>query len=142
VQKDLEIQVHSLVEVFKTFLPDMVKMKYGKIVIVLTSSIYNAPPKYLTNYLMTKYMLLGLMKGAAVEYAEEGININGIAPNMIETKFLDNIDNRILEINAEKSLIKRNIRIDEVVAGIEYLLSDMSDAMYGATLNLSAGECM
>jgi 3-oxoacyl-[acyl-carrier protein] reductase len=87
-------------------------------------------------------MLLGLMKGAAVEYAEKGININGIAPNMIETKFLDNIDNRILEINAEKSLIKRNIRIDEVVAGIEYLLSDMSGAMYGATLNLSAGECM
>jgi 3-oxoacyl-[acyl-carrier protein] reductase len=82
------------------------------------------------------------MKGAAVEYAGKGININGISPNMIETKFLDNIDKRLIEMNVENSLIKRTIRINEVVAGILFLLSDDSGAMYGANLNLSGGECM
>jgi 3-oxoacyl-[acyl-carrier protein] reductase len=142
VQKDMEIQVHSLVELFRIFLPEMSKRKYGKIVLTLSSIIYNTPPKYLTHYLIVKYALLGLMKGAAVEYAEKGININAISPGMIETKFLENIDTRIPEINAEKSLIKRNIRIEDVVSGIEFLLSDLSNAMHGVNLNLSAGEYM
>jgi 3-oxoacyl-[acyl-carrier protein] reductase len=139
---DLEIQVHSLIEVFKEFLPPMAKAKYGKVVIMLTSAIYNTPPKFMTKYLISKYALLGLMKGAAVEYAEKGVNINGISPNMVATKFLDNIDKRLIEINVERSLIKKAISVNEVVAGIAFLLSDDSRAMYGANLNLSGGECM
>jgi 3-oxoacyl-[acyl-carrier protein] reductase len=142
VLADMEIQIHSLVEIFKEFLPSMAKAGYGKVVVMLTSAVYNTPPKFTAHYLMSKYALLGLMKGAAVEYAEKGININGISPNMIETKFLDNIDKRLIEINMKNSLIKRTISINEVVAGILFLLSDDSSAMYGVNLNLSGGECM
>jgi 3-oxoacyl-[acyl-carrier protein] reductase len=138
----MEIQIHSLMEIFREFLPPMAKATYGKVVIMLTSYVYNTPPKFMTNYLISKYALLGFMKGAAVEYAGKGININGISPNMIETKFLDNIDKRLIEMNVENSLIKRTIRIKEVVAGILFLLSDDCGAMYGVNLNLSGGECM
>jgi 3-oxoacyl-[acyl-carrier protein] reductase len=139
---DIEIQIHSLIEVFKEFLPKMAKNHYGKVVVLLTSAVYNTPPKFLINYLICKYALLGLLKGAAVEYAEKGVNINGISPNMIETKFLDNIDKRLIEMSVEKSFIKRTIHINEVVEGISFLLSDKSSAMYGVNLNLSGGECM
>jgi 3-oxoacyl-[acyl-carrier protein] reductase len=142
IKYDMEIQIHSLTEVFKEFLPRMAKNHYGKVVVLLTSSVYDTPPKFLTNYLICKYALLGLLKGAAVEYAEKGVNINGISPNMIETKFLDNIDKRLIEMSIEKSLIKRTIHISEVVEGISFLLSDKSSAMHGVNLNLSGGECM
>ncbi|MDR2409137.1 MAG: SDR family oxidoreductase [Bacteroidales bacterium] len=142
ISEDMEIHIHSLLEVFKEFLPSMAKINYGKVVVMLASCVYNTPPKFMTNYLISKYALLGLMKGAAVEYAAKGIHINGISPNMMETKFLDNINKRVIEMNKENSLIKRTIRLNEVVAGIEFLLSDKSGAMYGVNLNLSGGECM
>lgn len=142
IQSDLEIQVHSLAEFFKAFLPVMGKNKFGRVVVMLSSYTQGVPPKNLTNYLIVKYALLGLMKGAAKEYESKGICINGISPEMIETKFLSNIDSRIIQMNAEVSSMKRNIKIEEVIAAIEYLMSESAGYMSGINLNMSGGKYM
>lgn len=140
VLRDMEIQVHSLGEIGKYFLPKMGKRGKGKIAIMLTACTVGMPPKFMSQYVLVKYALLGLMKSMAVEFADKGINVNGISPNMMETKFLDNIDSKMIEMNREISTMKRNVRVEEVLPAIHLLLSEGSDYMNGVNLNLTGGD--
>lgn len=140
VLRDMEIQVHSLWEIGKYFLPKMGKRGSGKVAVMLTACTVGMPPKFMSQYVVVKYALLGLMKSMAVEFAEKGVNVNGISPNMMETKFLDNIDSKMIEINRTVSTMKRNVRVEEVLPAIHLLLSEGSDYMNGVNLNLTGGD--
>lgn len=140
VLRDMEIQVHSLGEIGKYFLPKMGKRGKGKVAVMLTACTVGMPPKFMSQYVLVKYALLGLMKSMAVEFADKGVNVNGISPNMMETKFLDNIDGKIIEMNREASTMKRNVRVEEVLPAIHLLLSEGSDYMNGVNLNLTGGD--
>ena len=89
---------------------------------------------------MLKYSLLGLMKSLAVEYDGKKISINALSPSMMETKFLSDIDERIVQINAKNSRFGKNASVKDIVPALEFLLSDASNYMNGANLNLSNGE--
>ena len=52
------------------------------------------------------------------------------------------IDERIVQMTAESSAMKRNIRVDETLSGIVYLLSDEASYINGTNLNLSGGDYM
>lgn len=136
IQKEMQVQVYSLLEVYKTFLPKMAKEKYGKAVTVVTSYTRGLPPKFLTPYITTKYALLGLTKSAAVEYIGKGIQINAVSPDMVETKFLSSIDERIVENTANSRPQGKNLTPQEVVTAIEFLFSD-DNSMFGENLYLN-----
>ncbi len=139
---DLEIQVHSFAEFMKAFLPMMAKQKYGKVVAMLSSVTKGVPPKYLAGYTLTKYALLGLINSLVAEYKEKGITINAVSPTMVETRFLSNIDECIVEMTAVNSGMKRNVKIDEVVGAIEYLMSDKAEYINGLNLPLTGGDIL
>lgn len=139
--RDMEIQVHSIVEILKAFLPKMGKEEiYSKIVFMLTAYTLGNPPQFMTHYVMNKYMLLGLMKSLAAEYQGKKISINGISPSMIETKFLSNIDSRVIEMNSQKSVGRKNAQVEDIVPVIEFLLSQDSNYLNGVNLNVSNGN--
>lgn len=140
ILRDMEIQVHSLGEIAKYFLPKMGKRGSGKVAVMLTACTVGMPPRFMSQYVVVKYALLGLMKSMAVEFADKGVNINGISPNMMETKFLDNIDEKIIEMNRTASIKKRNVKVEEVLPAIHLLLSEGSDYMNGVNLNLTGGD--
>ncbi|MDD6203109.1 MAG: SDR family NAD(P)-dependent oxidoreductase [Lachnospiraceae bacterium] len=142
VKEDMQIQVFSFAEIAKEFLPSMAKKRFGKIVVVLSSVTLGTPPKFMSNYVTVKYALCGYMKGMAAEYADKGININAISPNMMDTKFLKKLDPKIVQLTAEQTMLKRNITVEETVKGIEFLLSDASSYINGINLNLSGGDYM
>lgn len=140
VLNDMEIQVHSLARIAQFFFPKMAKRGSGKVVVMLSAVTLGMPPKFLSQYTVVKYALLGLMKSFAAEYAERGLNINGISPNMIETRFLSEIDERLIELNKENSTLGRNVCVEEVVAAIRFLLSEGAGYMNGVNLNLTGGD--
>ena len=140
---DLNIQVNSVVEILKSFAPLMSRHdERTKVVIMLSSYTISTPPKHMSNYVMIKYCLLGLVKALASEYSGKNININGISPSMIETKFLANIDSRIIEINAGNSVGSRNATVDDIVPAIQFLLSDNSNFINGVNINISNGNVL
>ncbi|MCH5270457.1 MAG: SDR family oxidoreductase [Lachnospiraceae bacterium] len=140
VRNDMEIQVHSLARTAQFFFPKMAKKGSGKVVVMLSACTLGMPPKFLSQYTVVKYALLGLMKSLAGEYAEKGLNINGISPNMIETRFLSEIDERLIELNKESSTLGRNVCVEEAVAAIRFLLSEGAGYMNGVNLNLTGGD--
>ena len=139
---ELEMQksLYAIVDLLKAFLPDMIKFQYGRLVIMLSSVTVNVPPKYLSSYVTTKYALLGLVRSLAVEYGDKGITINGISPEMIETKFLSEIPDFVVEKGALESPLGRNLSVNDVVPMIQYLLSDFAVAINGQNLAITGGR--
>ena len=120
-QIELDTSLRSITMILNEFLPNMVKEHYGKVVIVLSSVTIGEPPKFQSTYVTTKYALLGLMKSLSVEYADKGIIVNAVSPDMIETKFLSELPSLIIEQNAQK---RKNLIIEDVIPVIEELLSN------------------
>lgn len=140
--ESMQIGFFSFARICSEYLPVMAKNKYGKAVVMLSSCTLGNPPKFMSEYMAVKGALLGFMKAAAAEYADKGLNINGISPNMMETKFLSNIDERIVEMSAESTSRKRNITVTETVNGIMWLFSEGASYVNGINLNLSGGDYM
>lgn len=137
VDRDMKIQVFAFAEVMKKYLPIMAKNNYGKIVVMLTAYTIGTPPKNMAGYCTVKYALLGLMKSIASDYGDQGININGVSPGMINTKFIDGIGRKIKEFTAESNPRHRNLEVEDVVPTIKMLLSDSTEFMNGTNINLS-----
>ena len=142
LQQEINVNAGALAILLKFFLPLMAKKKYGRVVAMLTAYTIDVPPKFMSDYIMAKYALLGLVRSAAVEYAGKGITVNGISPNMMETKFLAEVDDLSITMNAENSAMRRNIDVNEVCAAMEYLCSDAAAYINGINLNMSGGDRM
>ena len=137
---DFSIQVLSIIEILKFIIPRMKKEKKGKIVFVLSSVTNGVPPKFWTSYVTSKYALEGLMKSLVAEYSSFNIQINGISPSMIKSKFINNIDERLVEMEIEKHPMKRTIEISEIVDTINYLFESNNKFLTGNNLLLTGGE--
>ena len=138
-QKGFDIQFRPIVALLKEFLPSMAKNKYGKVVFVLRFYTLNAPPKYLTYYIVLKDAVLGFMKSLAVEYADKILNINTVSPSMIETKFLENIPDLMVQQNAVNRPLKRNANVEDIIPTINFLLSGRSAFITGQNLVVAGG---
>lgn len=138
--KSINIQVCSFATILKEFLPVMAKRKcHNKIVIMLTSYVLETPPKFVMEYMIAKSALLGLMRSVAADYVGKAVNINALSPSMIETKFLKNLDERFVQMTAEKSPEGRNAKPEDIVPVIQFLLSDSANYMHGANLSVCNG---
>ncbi|WP_024867381.1 SDR family NAD(P)-dependent oxidoreductase [Butyrivibrio sp. FCS014] len=141
LDKNVRIQVYSFVRILKAFLPGMAKRKeYDKVVAVISSVASGKPPKSMLEYTAVKSMLLGVIKQLAADYEGKKVCINGVSPSMIETKFLSDLDPRLVEMAAEVSPENRNAKPEDIVPAIAFLLSEDSNYMNGVNLNVSNGS--
>ena len=139
-QNEINICLKSIILILNIFLPQMAKLKKGKVVIILSSVVINVPPKALTQYTTIKYALLGLVKSLASEYSNKNIQINAVSPSMIDTKFLDNINEKFVELNAYNHPLKRNANVNEVTPIIKMLISKESNYISGVNIPIAGGS--
>ena len=79
------------------------------------------------------------MRSLAAEYTDKGITVNAVSPDMMETKFLSEIQEIIIRQNAENNPLGRNIRVDDVIGLFQYLLSDGTQAVTGQNIGVTGG---
>lgn len=139
-QLELNISLGSITLILNKFLPKMAFAKKGRVVCMLSSYTFGVPPKAMAQYTTVKYALLGLMKSLASEYAGKKITINCISPSMIETQFLSNINDRIIEITADSHPLKRNATVMDVIPSILMLLSDEAAYINGVNIPIAGGS--
>ena len=138
-ETEIDADVRPIVQILSAFMPAMSKAKYGKVVFMLTSCTINTP-KFKSTYTTAKYALLGLMKSLSAEYAEKGITVNGVSPDMIDTRFNDNVPDLIKEGNAKEMPLGRNLTVQDVVPAFAFLLSDGADTISGQNIPITQGK--
>lgn len=124
---NMEISFRSAVLILFSVLPRMAKEKTGKV--VLMSSYYatdEGTPNFLSAYVSTKSAMIGLARSLAKEYEDKNIQINALAPDFTDTKFLDDMPDVMKEMVVQKSDRGRMLNPDEVVDGLIALLDKNS----------------
>lgn len=139
-QEHLNISLRSLVLILYDFLPVMAKRQDGRIIIMLSAVTGNIPPKYLSHYVSTKYALLGLVKALAIEYAEKGISVNGISPEMTDTHYLNTIPPLVKELNIKNSPRGRMLMPEDILPIFRLLLDRDSRAITGQNFLITDGK--
>lgn len=139
---DLSVQVRSAVALCKAFVPGMAKAKKGRVLFMLTSYLLGLPPKNTAAYVMAKSALAGLAKSLAADYASFGVTVNCVAPSMMETKFLAETSDLIVQTSAEANPMGRNARPSDVVPAMAFLLSDEAGFITGVTLPITGGSAL
>jgi len=140
---DFEIQLRSIGQILQEFLPAMSKSELRcKVLFMLSSTTIGAPPKFMSQYVVTKYALLGLLRSLAVEYAEANICFNAVSPSMVETQFLTNIPSKYVEMAAAANPRKSNATLTDVVPIVRFLLSRDSDYISGANIPVTAASIL
>lgn len=140
--RDLEIQVHSAVRLCRAVLPAMAKARFGRVLFIQTSYTIGCPPKNTAAYVMAKSAIGGLVKSLAVEYARFGVTVNCVAPSMMETNFLKDTPDLIVQAAAEENPMGRNATPADVVPAMAFLLSDETGFITGVTLPVTGGSAI
>ena len=136
---DMNVQVMSAVRICKAFMPAMAKAKRGRVLFMLTSYLLGAPPKNTAAYVMAKSAVAGLAKSLAADYAQSHVTVNCVAPYMMQTKFLADTSDLIVEASAEANPMGRNACVDDVVPAMAFLLGEEAGFITGVTLPITGG---
>ncbi|AJW96109.1 SDR family oxidoreductase [Burkholderia gladioli] len=98
----------------------------------------------LTTYSGSKHAVLGLTRGAALDYAKQGIRINAVGPGTINTPMID----RFVELAGSDSVMEpiraahpigRTGKPEEVAEAVLWLASDASSFVVGHILMVDGG---
>lgn len=136
----MQVSVYSIAEILKTCIQLMQKQKYGRILFMLSAYTTIPDPKYAAPYVASKYALLGVMKNLAAEYVSKGITVNGISPQMIETKFLKDIPDLIIEQQRQAGPLGRLLRAEDILPVMKMLLSEDAAAITGENISVTGGN--
>ena len=139
-QKEMDISLKSFVLIGQALLPQMAKRGSGKVILMLSYVVSHIAPAYCSNYVVTKYAMLGLMRALATEYASKGITVNGISPAWVNTKYIANQPDILIRQNEAASPTGQLLEVTDIVPSIRFLLSDGADCITGQNLTISCGR--
>jgi 3-oxoacyl-[acyl-carrier protein] reductase len=80
-----------------------------------------------------------MTRSLAKEMARSGIRVNCVAPGLVETDMISDMDDEVLRQMIHEIPMRRVVRADEVAAAIAFLLSDDASAITGQILCIDGG---
>ena len=140
-QKMIGVNLTGAFNCCRRALPYMINKKSGK-VINIASMWGEVGASMEVHYSASKAGLIGLTKALAKELAPSGINVNAIAPGLIETSMNSNISVEDLNSFVEEIPLGRMGNANEVAAAILFLASENSDYITGQVLGINGGYVM
>ncbi len=121
--------------------PLLKSQKSGKIINV--TSINGLRGKFgQTNYSASKAGIIGFTKALAKELGAFGINVNAVAPGLIETAMLKESDARdkIIDLAMGESALKRVGQPEDLANLIVFLASDRAGHITGEVIKIDGGQ--
>lgn len=121
--------------------PLLKEQKYGKIINV--TSINGMRGKFgQTNYSASKAGIIGYTKAVAKELGAFGINVNAVAPGLIETAMLKGSEARdkIIDMAMAEMALKRIGQPEDLASVIAFLASDKARHITGDVIKVDGGQ--
>jgi 2-dehydro-3-deoxy-L-rhamnonate dehydrogenase (NAD+) len=120
-------------------LAPMREADYGRIVNIASIAGKEGNPK-LGPYSASKAGVIGLTKSLAKEVADTGIRVHSVAPAVIHTPMLDQVNQETIDYMVSKIPVGRTGRPEEVAALVHYLASAECSFTTGACFDISGGR--
>ncbi len=133
-----ETNVFGMMNCARAVVPQMVREHKGKIVNV--SSIWGVcGASCEALYSSAKAAVIGFTKALAKELAPSGINVNCVAPGMIDTDMNSHLSPEDIDAFCQEIPMGRVGKVEEVAETIVFLASDAASYITGQTLAVDGG---
>jgi len=124
--------IHAAVGIFR-------EQKSGKIVNV--TSINGLRGKFgQTNYSASKAGIIGLTKALARELGKSNVNVNAVAPGLIETEMMKDAPDSVKEAALAEIVLGRLGKPEEVAEVIAFLCSEAARHITGEVIRVDGGQ--
>jgi 3-oxoacyl-[acyl-carrier protein] reductase len=137
--KVIDINLKGYFNYIRAVAPIFREQKFGKIVNV--TSINGLRGKFgQANYSASKAGIIGLTKTVAKELGKYGINVNAVAPGLIETDMMKQATDEVRKMAIEEIVLKRIGQPEEVADVVAFMCSEMARHITGEVIKVDGGQ--
>lgn len=136
-QQTMDLNLRATLLLTRRLVPGMQKRGYGRI--VNFSSICYAGEKGQSDYAAAKAAVAALTRSLALELAP-AINVNCVAPGLIETSVMDRMDPETVEGFKNACALKRLGKPEEIAQAVLFLASEEASYITGELLRVAGGR--
>ncbi|MDB5846706.1 MAG: short-chain dehydrogenase [Rhodoferax sp.] len=136
----MNVHVTGAFNCAQTFIPEMIKRGYGRIV-MMSSVAGQATLPNIGAYATAKGAIAAFTRALAVEYAAYGINTNAIAPGFVRTDFTEALQKK----PGFEDLIRQSVpcgrwaNTDDIAPVVLFLVSSAASFINGQTIAIDGG---
>lgn len=134
------VNVESLLVLARAFAPGMAAAGFGRVVSVVSDTVYDPPADDLLAYVASKAALIGVTRTLARAWGRDGIAVTAVAPGLTATESARRGTSREVFAEVESAqALARPLEPDDVAATVAFLASDAGAALTGQTLCVDGG---
>lgn len=135
----LDINLKGYFNYIRAVAPIFREQKSGKIINV--TSINGLRGKFgQANYSASKAGIIGLTKTVARELGKYGINVNAIAPGLIETDMMKNATEEVRNMAISEIVLNRIGQPEEVAEVVAFMCSNLARHITGEVIKVDGGQ--
>ncbi len=139
IEQVVRVNVTAPIILTKYVVRHMLSARRGRVVNV-SSIVARTGYRGLAAYGATKSAMEGFTRSLARDVGPRNVTVNAVAPGFLETEMTSSLGERNLDRIKGRSALGRFADVDEVAAGVGYLLSDAAAAVTGTTLTIDGGS--
>jgi NAD(P)-dependent dehydrogenase (short-subunit alcohol dehydrogenase family) len=137
-QKVMEININGIFLFAKHAIRAMKNNGGGSIVNTASVGGHIGSPNFAA-YASSKGGVVNLTRALAIEYASRGIRVNSVAPGLIRTSLMNQLDEKAREAVFSIQPMQRMGEPEEVAKAVVFLLSDDASYINGVSLPIDGG---
>lgn len=134
------VNVESVLWLAQLLTPGMVARGFGRLVFIVSDTVWHPPAPELLPYVASKAALIGMCRSLARALGGDGITVNCVAPGLTPTRAaVSGMPAEAFAAVRRQQAIGRDLTPADVGAAVSYVVSDAAGALTGQTLNVDGG---
>jgi len=134
------VNVEAALLLAQAFAPGMAERGWGRIVHVVSDTIWSPPHPELLAYVTSKSALIGLTRTLAVTLGGHGVTVNAVAPGLTPTPAArEGVERQAFDAVRARQALPRALVPEDVAGTVAFLCTDVAQAITGQTLNVDGG---
>ena len=134
------VNVESILWLCQAFVPTMARGRFGRIVLVVSDTVWDPPTDALLPYVASKAALIGVARVLARALGPDGITVNCVAPGLTRTPASESgMPSDAFESVLKRQALPRTLVPEDTAAAAAFLASDAAAAITGQTICTDGG---